>query len=591
MKPSEQIRTAVDIVKVVGDYVKLRKAGANMVGLCPFHLEKTPSFAVHPVKQIFHCFGCGAGGDVFKFVMMIENLSFPEALRRVAEKAGIKIEDNWFEATTDPNAQHRAKLFKIHEIAVQYYASQMLETAEGRAAKAYLWDRGVDDKTIGLYRLGYAPAAGQGLIRRLKEAGFAGEILDKSGLFVRSQGGSEMMDRFRRRVIFPIAQENGKVVAFAGRALGDDQPKYLNSPETPLYIKSRLLYGLDRAGTAIRKQDFAILVEGYMDAISLFQAGIEHVVASCGTSLTEAQVRLLGRYTRQVVVNYDPDSAGVAAMERSLSLLLGEGFEVRILELPDGLDPDSFIRKRGAGAYQKLLERVPGYIDYLTDRAAKVNAQSPHGKVAAANAVLPHIARVPNPMLRVELAARLSQRLQIEEKLVRDELRRVARDARGEKEAKIENPAVQPTLAEKRLLQCLVENPGCAGEFVAKLQEGGLAEGLAMQHLFAGFSHLITEAGQLDLSQVETLQADERRWIFEAQFSALRAPEEINAEGIFQALERRKLERDREKLLQTLRQAEQEANQPLSTALLKEKTLLDQRLKALGQGTKIFSKA
>ncbi|MGH9452594.1 MAG: DNA primase [Terriglobia bacterium] len=589
MKPSEEVRAAVDIVKIVGDYVKLRKAGANMVGLCPFHQEKTPSFSVHPVKQIFHCFGCGAGGDVFKFVMLIENLTFPEALRRVAEKAGVKIEDSWSEATHDPHARERAALLKIHEIAAQYYAEQMAATAEGRAARAYLADRSVEDKTVGLFRLGYAPSGGPGLLRRLKEAGFTGEPVEKCGLFVRSPDGGGLAERFRRRVIFPIAQETGKVVAFAGRALGDEMPKYLNSPETPIYIKSRLLYGLDRAGTSIRKLDFAILVEGYMDAISLFAAGVENAVASCGTSLTEAQVRLLGRYTRRAVVNYDPDSAGVAATERSLNLLLDEGFEVRVLELPDGLDPDSFIRKRGPDTYQKLLDRAPGYIDYVTDRAAsKADVQSPHGKVAVANSVLPYIARVPNAMLRVELATRLAHRLQIEDKLLRDELRRLARDARGEKEARIQAPAVQPTLAEKQLLKCFVENPLWAVEFAPRLVSDGLIEGLAMQRLLSGYGGLLTEAGQLDLNKLEELGAEEKRWVFEAQFSKMAMPEKNQAEENLLALERRKLERDREKLNMAIRQAEKEANLPDVTSLLKEKILLDQRLSKLGARPKIL---
>ncbi|MGH9429999.1 MAG: DNA primase [Terriglobia bacterium] len=589
MKPSEEVRAAADIVKIIGDYVKLRKAGANMVGLCPFHQEKTPSFSVHPTKQIFHCFGCGAGGDVFKFVMLIENLSFPEALRRVAEKVGVKVQASWSEATPDPHAQERAILLKIHEIAAQYYAEQMAGTAEGRAARAYLADRGVEDKTVGLFRLGYAPGGGPSLVRRLKDAGFTGEPVEKCGLFASSQDGQGLMDRFRRRVIFPIAQEGGKVVAFAGRALGDDLPKYLNSPETPIYTKSRLLYGLDRAGTAIRKLDFAILVEGYMDAISLFAAGVENTVASCGTSLTEAQVRLLGRYTRRVVVNYDPDSAGVAATERSLNLLLEEGFEVRVLELPDGLDPDSFIRNRGPATYQKLLDRAPGYIDYVTDRAAsKTDVQSPHGKVAAANSVLPYIARVPNAMLRVELAARLAHRLQIEDKLLRDELRRLARDRRGEKERKIEVPSVQPTLAEKHLLQCFLQNPGWAAEFVPRLVSDGLIEGLAMQRLFAGFSDLVTGTGQLDLSRVEELSADEKLWIAEAQFSKMASPEKSDAEDNLLALERRKVERDREKLRMAIRQAEQEANLPGIANLLRQKSLLDQRFSKLGARPKIL---
>jgi DNA primase len=583
MKPSEEVRAAADIVKIVGDYVKLRKAGANMVGLCPFHQEKTPSFSVHPTKQIFHCFGCGAGGDVFKFVMLIENLTFPEALQRVAEKVGVKMEKNWSGgAMHDAHAQERAALLKIHEIAAQYYAEQMAGTAEGRAARGYLADRGVEDRTVGIFRLGYAPAGGSALIRRLKDAGIGGEVVEKCGLFFRSQEDQGLTDRFRRRVIFPIAQESGKIVAFAGRALGDDLPKYLNSPETPIYIKSRVLYGLDRAGGAIRKLDFAILVEGYMDAISLVAAGVENAVASCGTSLTESQVRLLGRYTRRVVVNYDPDSAGVAATERSLNLLLEEGFEVRVLELPDGLDPDSFIRKNGVVRYQQLLDRSPGYIDYVTDRAAsKADIQSPHGKVAAANSVLPHIARLPNAMLRVEMAARLAHRLQIDDKLLREELRRLARERRPEKEAELQAASVQPTLAEKRLLQCFVENPGWAAEFVPRLTGEALIEGLAMESLISRFTTLLTEAGQLDPSRLEELSGDERLWIAEAQFSKLTNPERVEVETSVSALERRKLERDREKLQMAIRQAEQEAQLPDVAVLLREKSVLDQKLNRL----------
>ncbi|HUY12057.1 MAG TPA: DNA primase [Terriglobia bacterium] len=576
MKPSEQVRAAVDIVKIVGDYVKLRKAGANMVGLCPFHQEKTPSFAVHSTKQIFHCFGCGAGGDVFKFVMLIENLSFPEALHRVAEKAGIKIEANWSEATHDPHAHERTVLLKMHEIAAQYYAEQMAGTAEGRAARGYLADRGMEDKTVGLFRLGYAPAGGSGLVLRLKEAGFSGEVLEKCGLFTRSQDSSGLMDRFRRRVIFPIAQENGKVVAFAGRALGDDQPKYLNSPETPIYIKSRLLYGLDRAGNAIRKQEFAILVEGYMDAISLVAGGVQNVVASCGTSLTEAQVRLLGRFARRVVVNYDPDSAGVAATERSLNMLLEEGFEVRVLELPDGLDPDSFIGKNGTESYQKLLDRAPGYIDYVADRAAsRVDVRSPHGKVAVVNNVLPYIARVPNPILRLELAARLAQRLQIEDKLLRDELRRVARGTRGEREAKIEAPTVQPTAVERWLLRCILEIPGCAAEYLPELAMGGLTEGLAMQHLFASLNAQITEAAQLDLAGIEgVLGAEERRWISDAQFCKEQAPPTEDSAKMIETLRLRKVKRDLQALDLEIEQGEAQGDTSLVAELRARKLLL-----------------
>src|SRR5579875_2857032 len=370
MKPAEEVRAAADIIKIVGDYVRLRKAGANFVGLCPFHQEKTPSFAVHPTRQIFHCFGCGAGGDVFKFVMLMENVTFPEALERLAQKVGVNLPDRQGGATDDSQARERTALYRIHEFAAQFFAAQLSGTAEGRAAKAYLADRGLDDQTLAGFHLGYAPSQGSVLAHALVEAGFSNEVIDKSGLVVPGRDGSERFDRFRRRVIFPITNESGKVTAFAGRALGEEQPKYLNSPETPIYIKSRILYHLHEAGAGIRKLDAAILVEGYMDCIALASVGVQNVVASCGTSLTESQVRLLGRYTRRVTVNYDPDTAGIAAAERSLGLLLEEGFEVRVLTLPEGCDPDSFIRKRGVEAYRERLEQAPAYLDYLADRAA-----------------------------------------------------------------------------------------------------------------------------------------------------------------------------------------------------------------------------
>ena len=392
MSDIDQVRAAADIVKIVGDYVKLRKSGANYVGLCPFHQEKTPSFAVHPVKQIFHCFGCGVGGDVFKFVMLMDSLPFPEALRRVAEKVGVHIEERAGEETYDANTKLRASLMKLHEIAAKFFAAQLGATAEGRMARAYLADRGMTDEVVGRFRIGYAPGDGQGLVRQFSGAGFDQEAMEKSGLILVDAERQRPYDRFRRRIIFPIANDAGKVVAFAGRALGDDQPKYLNSPETAIYTKSRLLYHLDRAAQATRKLDYAILVEGYMDCIAVASSGIENVVASCGTSLTEGQIRLLGRYTRRVVVNYDPDSAGMAATERSLALLLEAGFEAKVLALPGGLDPDEFIRKQGAAAYGELLKSAPSYLDYLTERAAKTHdIRTPEGKVAAVNAILPYL--------------------------------------------------------------------------------------------------------------------------------------------------------------------------------------------------------
>jgi DNA primase len=530
MSQVDQVRVAADIVKIVGDYVKLRKAGANYVGLCPFHQEKTPSFAVHPVKQIFHCFGCGVGGDVFKFVMQIENLSFPEALRRVAEKVGVRLEERAGDETYDANTKLRAGLLKLHEVAAKFFAAQLAGTAEGRLARAYLADRGVTDETVGRFRFGYAPGDGQAVTRYLTDAGFEKEFLEKSGLVIFDAERQRFYDRFRRRIIFPIANETGRVVAFAGRALGDEQPKYLNSPETPIYTKSRLLYHLDRAAQAIRKLDYAILVEGYMDCIAVAVSGIENVVASCGTSLTEGQVRLLKRYSQRMVVNYDPDSAGMAATERSLALLLEEGFEVKVLALPGGLDPDSFIRKQGAGAYRERLASAPTYLDYLTDRAAaKHDVRTPEGKVAAANVVLPYLVKVPNPLLRAELAGRLAERLRLDERLLRDELRRAAAEKRAEVRVPVEATVVRASDAMKRLLRLCLEYQEIADVVMPVLEQTGAIKGRVGDEVLTRLWEARQRGKKLDVTSTEVALSEvERKVAIEALFMPVGA---LNAIG------------------------------------------------------------
>src|ERR1700737_4902078 len=362
---AERVKQQADIVRVIGEYVRLKKSGQNFTGLCPFHAEKSPSFAVHPVKQIYHCFGCGVGGDVFKFVMEVDKVAFPEAIRIVAEKCGIAIPRPKERSPEERKEnQQRTLLVEMHREAQTFFVQQLTGTAEGKAARAYLEDRGLDKDAIERFGIGYAPSGGEVLLRFLKSK-YKEPVLNESGLVSRDQSG-RMYDRFRRRITFPISNESGKIVAFGCRALGDDQPKYLNSPETPIYSKSNVLYHLDRAKEALRRSDFAVLVEGYMDAIAVARAGISNVVASCGTSLAEPQIKLLGRFTNRVIVNYDPDTAGQTATERSISLLLGQDFEVRVLALPGKADPDKFIREQGADAYIKLLKEAPPYADYLT---------------------------------------------------------------------------------------------------------------------------------------------------------------------------------------------------------------------------------
>jgi DNA primase len=585
MSQVDEVRTAADIVKVVGDYVKLRKAGANYMGLCPFHQEKTPSFAVHPTKQIFHCFGCGVGGDVFKFVMLLENLTFPEALRRVAEKVGVPLREAVRDETFDANARERAVLYKIHEAAAKFFAAQLGGTAEGRAARAYLADRGLSDEVVGRFRLGYAPADGQGLTRALRDAGFEPEALEKSGLVLRDNEDKRHFDRFRRRIIYPISNESGKVVAFGGRALGDDQPKYLNSPETPIYTKGRVLYHLDRAGSAIRKLDYAILVEGYMDCIAVASAGVENVVATCGTSLTESQIRLLGRYARRVVVNYDPDSAGVAATERSLTLLLEEGFEAKVLALPGGLDPDSFIRRQGAAPYRERLANAPTYLDYLTERATTQHDVSrPEGKIAAANAVMPYLARVPNPMLRAELANRLAERLRVDERLLRDELKRAAGEGRREIKARIEGAASSATPAEKQLLRAFIENEELADEFLGRLVDDGDLAGRASEEIFLKLLEARRRGEKTDPARFgDSLGTEAQRLVYESLFAAGETPEREQVEACLRALRRRRAERERDRLQAAIRAAEQAKDQAKLAELLEAKALLVKELSQLGR--------
>ena len=583
MSQVDEVRAAADIVRIVGDYVKLRKSGANFVGLCPFHQEKTPSFAVHPVKQIFHCFGCGVGGDVFKFVMLIENLTFPEALRRIAEKVGITLPERVADETYDANARVRGELFKLHEAAAKFFATQLSGTSEGRTGRAYLADRGLTDEVVGRFRLGYAPAEGQGLFRHLRDAGFEKELLEKSGLVLYEAQSERPYDRFRRRIIFPISNESGKVVAFGGRALGDEQPKYLNSPETPIYSKGRVLYHLDGAASTIRKLDYAILVEGYMDCIAVASSGIENVVASCGTSLTEGQIRLLGRQSRRVVVNYDPDSAGVAATQRSLALLLEEGFEAKVLALPGGLDPDSYIRKQGAAAYRARLADAPTYTDYLTERAiATHDVKTPEGKVAAANAVLPFLAKVPNALLRAELANRLAERLRLDEQLLRDELRRAVGGSQREGRVQPEVAAPKPNPSERELLRACLASEELADEILPQLVAEQLCAGLVTEGIFKRLLELRQRGEKLEPAAfTEVLSESERRLVFESLLSPGAELTREQASACCRALKRGKLERERERLQGDIEAAERSQDSSRLVELQRAKLQLDKDLRDL----------
>jgi DNA primase len=486
----ETVKQQADIVRIIGDYIKLKKAGAqNYSGLCPFHGEKTPSFSVHATRQFYHCFGCHESGDVFKFVQKIENITFPESVRLVAQKLGIPLPKTTYSSPGEAKeAKLRAQLFDIQERAAAFF-QECLKRPEGARAREYLADRGLDAETIASFRIGYAPDSGF-LLRDRLAGEFSEEVLRESGLFSWKQEESrretkvprsarndneERLDRvepttddqrpttaamyskFRNRVMFPISSDAGKIIAFTGRTLATDEkagPKYLNSPETAIYSKGRVLFNLDHAKEAIRKLDYAILVEGQMDCISVYAAGFHNVIASSGTAFTEIQAKLLGRFSKNAVVNFDPDTAGAKATERTLGLLVEEEFQIKVLTLEQGFDPDLYIRRKGKDAYGEALRGSQKYFDYLIDRArTHFPVRTPEGKVKAVNYLLPHIQRVPSRIVRDELGQEIAQKLGIDSTVLRQELRHVAAE-RSASTVKAQ-PESQATDAERILVRAL----------------------------------------------------------------------------------------------------------------------------------------
>ncbi|MBV8052148.1 MAG: DNA primase [Acidobacteriaceae bacterium] len=441
------VKQQADIVRIVGDYVKLKKAGSqNYSGLCPFHGEKTPSFSVHATRQFYHCFGCGVSGDVFSFVQKIENITFPEAVRSVAQKLGIPLPKVSFSTPAEAEeAKLRTVLLEVHTRACEFF-QEHLKRPEGAHAREYLAGRGLTDEMIKGFRIGYGPESGFLLRDRLR-AEFDEKTLRESGLFSWKQADEKIPEKprttndegrptasiyskFRNRIIFPIANDSGRVIAFTGRTLSTEEkagPKYLNSPETAIYSKSRVLFNLDRAKDAIRQLDYAILVEGQMDCISVYAAGLHNVIASSGTAFTELQAKLLGRFSKNVVVNFDPDTAGAKATERTLGLLVQEEFQIKVLTLEAGLDPDLFIRRRGKAPYAEALKSSQPYFSYLIERArVQFPIRSAEGKVKAVNYLLPHIQQVPSRIVRDELAQEMAQKLGIDSAVLRQELKHAA---------------------------------------------------------------------------------------------------------------------------------------------------------------------
>ena len=417
----DRIREGADIVSVISEHLSLKKTGQNYTGLCPFHSEKTPSFIVSPTKQIFHCFGCGAGGNVFHFLMKYENLTFPQAVRSLSERAGIKIpevnkRDEKIEDAKEP-------LYKANELAMEFFSRNLAEAKEGEKARQYLEKRGIERKAIQEFNIGYSLPQWDASYRHLRQKGIETAALEKAGLIIRKDSGDGFYDRFRDRLIFPIFDLKKRVIGFGGRVLDSSLPKYINSPESPIYIKGENLYCLEKARQEIGKRGYLLIVEGYLDAIMTYQKGIKNVSATLGTALTPGHLRLIKRFTSNIVLAFDPDSAGKKAAIRSASLFIENGMKAKVASLSEGTDPDTFLREKGVDAFVDKLKNSEKLLDFvIIETKGKEALNAIDEKIRVVDEVLPLISRLPNKIERNAYIRRLAEELQLDEKDIFAEL-------------------------------------------------------------------------------------------------------------------------------------------------------------------------
>ena len=505
----EDLKRQADIVRIVQDYVSLKKAGANWVARCPFHKETKPSFSVNPSKEIFYCFGCQKGGSVFTFVMEIERVTFPEAIKIVAEKSGMPlpkmVDDGRFEARQRDSDQ----VIELNQWALQWWQDQ-LQSRAARSVREYLKQRGITEETSQTFRLGFAPDSWDALSTHLRQKGATQEQLEKSGLVVKKEEGGSY-DRFRGRLMFPVFDAQGKPIAFGGRTLDPEgEPKYLNSPETALYTKGRHLYGLNLTRDEIRRQGFAILVEGYLDLIVPYQFGVRNVVASLGTALTPEQVKLVGRFARKVVVNYDGDRAGVQAAKRATEAILAEDIEVKVLVLPDNADPDDFIRKHGVTEYQQRRGEAQPHIQFVIDQAVRDRSlHNPADKAAAVEETLPFVRAVRNRIQKREYFDMAMDALRVQ----RDQRREIWQQVRGAASAdatvvqKVFTRGAHATVAEEKLLGLLLASDELRNIILPRLEPSDY-EGLATSEIFRALMALGQEDKEINFDSLSEATAD-----------------------------------------------------------------------------------
>jgi DNA primase len=575
----DDLKHQADIVVVIQDYVSLKKAGATYKGLCPFHGEKTPSFNVNRDKGFFHCFGCGVGGDVFKFLELHEKVGFADAVKLLAQRFGMTLPELEASDEQRANAAERENLLKVHEAAATWFRGQLLSNAGTRVRKT-IADRGVSDATSEALGLGFAPR--DGLKQALLTQGFTGALLARAGLLVQRDNG-DVVDRFRNRLIIPICRDSGSVIAFGGRALDQDQqPKYLNSPETPIYTKSKTLYGLNLTKAGIRQSRLAVLVEGYFDFAQVYQAGFPLVVASCGTALTAQQAQQLRRFTSKVILSFDPDAAGQGAAAKSCEMLVAEGFEVNVAMLPAGEDPDTFIRKHGNQGYADRLKQSKPYLEYLLDRVATGHdLNTDEGRVRYVAEMVPIGGRIPDEVARERFADRLAQRTRIATEVIRGEIRKQKGEKRATRPLRETLRLGQVTKAEKGLIWLLIHETEPALATLGTLEETDLA-GLATRSVLDLARKLNENSGFSPSVLLERLNVVEVQLVTEIASEG--EPPVRDAEGCGRIIRRLRYERERAAI-----QAEVDRLQQLGAAdhgeainaLLARKRSLAQQIESL----------
>ncbi|UCF81434.1 MAG: DNA primase [Acidobacteriota bacterium] len=610
----ERVRELADITRIVGDYVPLKKAGARHRALCPFHEERTPSFYVSPAKGLFHCFGCGVGGDVFEFVKLMEHVEFPEALRLVAEKAGVPVPEPIVGRRDGAGGEKisTTEIYEIYDLAQKFYEKNLWEVGLGKIAREYLRERGFGEDAARGIGLGYAPPGWDHLVRFLREGGASTELAERAGLLkasARSEGG--FYDVFRGRLLFPVRTPSGRVVAFGGRTLAEDkrggeesEPKYINSPEHPAFRKRRTLFGLHASRGAIAKKGFAVLVEGYFDWLRLWQEGIQNAVASCGTGFTREHALLLRRYTSKVLVNFDGDAAGRKAAAGALEAMFEGDLAAAVLLFAEGMDPDDFIRTNGREAYLENLRHARPAFDFLVDEvAARHDLKSPHGKVEALNALLPYLARIPSAIERSEYFPRLRDRLSIEDAYLAAEVKRHLRERKGalDRETSASPQAsvsLAVTPAERLLLVAAIETPEKASEILSRLfptpdspAEGehdpmhtsGLApttSGLACPQTWQAVSRRLAEGREISFAALceENLSEPEKAFLAALAVEDFSLPEPPEVEGALKTLEDKSLEHQRTLLRQQFKEAERSGDKKRADAIWAQIDVISQKI-------------